>query len=427
MVWGISMLKFRSLSRVCALALLVVCFWTGVVAAISPEPDHITLTWTKDPRTTQTITWRTDTTVTAGQVRFYEIANDTLPLPQILIVTASTSLLETPAGNMNIHSATLNGLMPGKRYRYQVGDGETWSGDFSFSTEPLQADSFKFLVFGDSQSVDYGVWRATLHRAYQANSDAAFFTNVGDLVDVGQDYMEWEAWFAAVSGVVENLGIMPVTGNHEDYTPDRAFSRPEFFSAQFMLPDNGPAGLKRQVYSFDYGDVHFVILDSQEGEQRSFIPDMLERQREWLAADLAATQKKWKLAFIHRPLYGNKPSGVNENIRQAFAPVFDQYNVDLVFTAHDHVVARTFPLYNGEVIESPCRGTIYAATGRSGTKTYTNVSAKEWNTFFYNPVEEPTYLVVSVNGGKLQVKAFTQSGELIDEWAIDKAPVGPES
>lgn len=30
---------------------------------------------------------------------------------------------------------------------------------------------------------------------------------------------------------------------------------------------NGPDGLKGQVYSYDYGDVHFVVLDSQEDEE----------------------------------------------------------------------------------------------------------------------------------------------------------------
>jgi len=123
---------------------------------------------------------------------------------------------------------------------------------------------------------------------------------------------------------------------------------------------------------------------------------------------------------MHRPIYGNKPEGLNESLYQVFAPIFDQYNVDLVFTAHDHVVARTAPLFDGEEMAAPARGTIYAATGRSGAKTYTNVSAKEWNVFFHNPVEEPNYLVVMVNADQLRVKAVTQNGNLIDEWTVDR-------
>ncbi len=421
------MLKFRLSFRIAAAVLLALFLWMGVAAALSPEPDHITLTWAGDPRTTQTITWRTDTSVSFGQIRFHEIGKEASTMPHPSMWAASTKRMETPVGTMNVHSATLTALTPGERYLYQVGSGETWSDVHSFRTEPLKAGSFKFLIFGDSQSLDYGVWRTTLQKAYRANPDAVFFTNMGDLVDVGQNYAEWEAWFAASQGVAENLQIMPLTGNHESYTPEGRFSQPEFFTAQFILPDNGPEGLKRQVYSFDFGDVHFVMLDSQEGEQRKFVPDMLDRQRQWLASDLAASQKKWKVAFIHRPLYGNKPGGVNERLRQAFAPVFDQYNVDLVFTAHDHVYARTLPYNSGEAATPPGRGTIYVSTGRSGTKTYADVSAKEWNSFFHNPVAEPNYLTVMINATTIRVTAFTQNGELIDEWAIDKVSEKPES
>ena len=126
------------------------------------------------------------------------------------------------------------------------------------------------------------------------------------------------------------------------------------------------------------------------------------------------------MAFVHRPLYGNKPNGVNENLRRALAPVFDEYKVDLVFTAHDHVIARTLPIADDAAVAPPEFGTVYAATGRSGTKTYDNVAAKDWNVFFYNPVEEPNYLLVKVNGNTLQVQAITASGAVVDEWSVEK-------
>lgn len=34
------------------------------------KPDHVTLTWSADPMTTQTITWRTNKTVVKGEVKF---------------------------------------------------------------------------------------------------------------------------------------------------------------------------------------------------------------------------------------------------------------------------------------------------------------------------------------------------------------------
>ena len=101
-------------------------------------------------------------------------------------------------------------------------------------------------------------------------------------------------------------------------------------------------------------------------------------------------------------------------------PILDRYHVDIVFTGHDHALGRTFPLYGGEAVDSPAKGTIYVATGRSGTKTYRNNVANSHNEFFYNPLEEPNYLTVEVQGDSLTVKAFQQSGLLIDNWTIHK-------
>jgi hypothetical protein len=401
--------------------------WSAVsLAATRPtatvEPDHISLGWTHSPQTTQAISWRTAEDGAAGQVRFIEAAEALKKMHQYQTATAMAKLLETPGGAVRLHSVGLTGLKPGTEYLYQVGDGVNWSRVHRFRTEPAGAEPFKFLVMGDSQSLDYGVWRKSLVQATDAHPDAAFFVSMGDLVDVGQDYGEWEAWYAAAAGVLEKLPIVPLTGNHECYAPGRQFSRPEFFTAQFALPANGPADLQGQVYSFDYGDAHFVILDSQEGEQARFVPDLLARQRDWLEADLAASTKRWKLVFIHRPLYGNKAQGINENLRRVFEPLFDRYQVDVVFTAHDHVYARSGPLFAGQPAEGPQRGTLYLATGRTGTKTYPALTAKDWNAAFHNPTDQPNYLVVTLAGGVLRLGALGIDGELIDAWSLEKNP-----
>ena len=402
--------------------LLVLVLLLGASSGLLAEvvPTHITLTWAGAPERTQTITWRTDFTTVAGQVQYREAIEGGTFLSKDRTIQGEVEEMSTPGRNLSIHSVTLSNLKPGTRYVYRVGNEACWSEPRTFVTAPTNASSFKFLVFGDSQSISYDTWRITLEQAYQANPDAVFLTNVGDLVDVGQDYGEWDAWFDAAQGVVDTIPVMPVTGNHEAYTPDGKFSLPVFFTAQLKLPRNGPADLKGQVYSFDYGDVHFCMLDSQESEEESFIPAMLDRQKAWLEKDLEATDKKWKMAVIHRPPYNNKVTGDNDHIRAAFVPFLDKYHVDVVFTGHDHVYARTYPLSGGAVVDSPAKGTIYVATGRSGSKTYSDVLAKDWNAFFCNPQDEPNYLTVEVAKDSLQVKAFKQSGELIDAWSIDK-------
>ncbi len=100
----------------------------------SAVPDHITLTVSEDPRTTQTITWRMDFDAENGQVQYVE-HNETKPFPyDVRTVTAKVEKISTNAGKMSMHSATLTGLKPGTRYYYRVGYGNVWSEWYTFVT-----------------------------------------------------------------------------------------------------------------------------------------------------------------------------------------------------------------------------------------------------------------------------------------------------
>ncbi len=408
------LLMISGIVAVAALAL----FFSGPLGA-KAAPDHVTLTWTGDTKTTQTISWRSEFTMQGGAVEYAQ-ADSGMSLPfKVFVAAAEVEGLETNKGAMSIHSATLTGLAPGKRYLYRVGmKGGAWSEVQSFRTAAEKDGTFKFLLFGDSQSYAYGVWQKTLQQAAAANQDAAFMVNVGDLVDVGQDYGQWEGWFDAGKGVIDRLPVVPVVGNHETYTPAAKFSLPTLFTAQLKVPANGPESLKGQVYSFDYANVHFSVLDSQLGEERNFVPDMLQKQLAWLENDLAASAKEWKVVLLHRPPYHNRPKPGDEEWRDALTPLFDKYRVDVVFAGHDHAYARSYPLYGGKIVQQD--GTVYVTCGRSGTKTYKAAEAKEWNAFFFNPLEEPNYLSVEVAAKEFKVKVFSQNGTLLDEWLIRK-------
>lgn len=372
----------------------------------------VTLTWTNNPKTTQTISWQTSLP-DAYRYLEYGPAGQTAPDN---IVRAETSLFATEQRDNFIHTVYLQGLQTGTEYDYRIGDGTTWVKMGKFITEGNDK-SFKFLLFSDSQSYDYKIWQKTFETAYSLNRDAAFYAVAGDLVDNGQKQQEWDGWFAAVSKYAGDLSVVPVVGNHETYTPQRKFSLPRYFVAQFKLPQNGPVGLKSQVYSFDFGDAHFVVLDTQFGEERSFIPDSLQRQQAWLDDDLTGTDKAWKIVLMHRPVYHNRLKEQTLGAASKFMTIFDEHDVDVAFSGHDHVVARTEKLKAGQV--SP-RGTVYAPVGRSGTKTYDTVGRKSWNVQFLNPVDQPVYYVVSVEKKRILVKVFQCDGTLIDEWQLIK-------
>jgi hypothetical protein len=398
-----------------------------LVAELAPNggatatPDHIVLTWTGDPASTITITWRTDSSVTSGYVQFQE--GQALST-QVRQAKAEARDFPTDLGRSRLFTATLVDLAPHSHYSYRVGDGEHWSTPCSFSTADSNTDAFKFLIFGDSQASvrgddPYGIWRTTIQNAYKANSDAKFMVNAGDLVDVGQNEAHWNAWFSAARGVIDRIPEMAVSGNHESYG-SRDTMRPQYWVSQLPMPQNGPDGLKNQVYSYDYGPVHFVVLDSQQEEQKQY-GDILTRQKSWLKADLAASKAIWKIAFFHKPPYEIKPGRTNEEIKAAFCPILEKHHVDLVFNAHDHGLARTYIINDGRIMQRPSQGTIYYIVGQSGGKSYSDLKKRKQDVFFYNPLDQPNYLVVEVEHKTITVRTVKQDGSLIDTFFIDKA------
>lgn len=428
------MKRFLSFIAALAMGLSIFVAQTSIFAESNTTgatslPDHITLTWTQDPTTTQTITWRTDATVNLGQVQYGKDPS----LKDAKTVDATVQKFSSDLGDMNIHSATLTSLDPGTKYYYRVGYGNNFSSIYSFTTEAKDTNSFKFLIFGDSQSgvatdPQYGPWKTTIHNAYNANKDAKFFVNVGDLVEIGQLYTHWNNWFDAAKGVIDTIPEMPVEGNHETYQSSNYDSgKPKDFVNQFPVPQNGPDGLKGQVYSFDYGNAHIVMLDSQEDEEEGVSGDILESQKAWLDKDLSSTNKTWKLVFFHKTPYYNKATRSNEQIKAAFQPILDKYHVDVVFNGHDHGYSRTYPIKNDQYVKSPADGTVYVVTGRSGNKYYPDLSQKVWDAFFYDPQDQPNYIVATINGNTLTIKAVKQDGTPIDTYSITKNPDGTET
>jgi len=375
--------------------------------------DHVTLTWTGDPATTMTVTWRTDTSLTSGTVVYTRGSSLSGRDTQ---AEATATDFDTDKGQFRLFTATLTGLSPNTTYSYRVGNGDRWGEIHSFTTAAPKPRAFKFLVFGDSQSstsgdAPYGQWRTTVQNAYKANPTAKFMVNVGDLVNTGQSAEHWNCWFAATTGVIDSIPEMPVLGNHE-YAGGGG---PSYWVTQFPVPQNGPEGLKNRVYSYDYGRVHFVVLDSEKAKG-----DSLDPLQKWLDADLSASKATWKIVFVHKAPWEVKDGRSNEELRAALCPTLEKDRADLVFSGHDHGIGRTWPLRDGANMSKPSQGTIYFVTGRSGEKTYKNLSKRAWNSFFFNPLKQPDYLVVEVNDMKLTVRTMNQDGTPIDTFTIDK-------
>src|SRR5919112_1386601 len=110
-------------------------------------------------------------------------------------------------------------------------------------------------------------------------------------------------------------------------------------------------GLTEQFYSFDYQNVHFISLATEE-EYLDMSNDKAKEQLAFVKSDLekASTDPNidWIIPFFHRIMYARSGAGVvdtyDHNLEDIYHPIFEQYGIKLVLQAHTHTYERTYPL-----------------------------------------------------------------------------------
>ncbi|MGY0560586.1 fibronectin type III domain-containing protein [Luteimonas sp. A277] len=367
------------------------------------DADHVVLTWAGDTATTQSIQWRTATDSGQSQLRY--VADEAGA--EAVVVEAQSVELHTPdvANDPRVmrHTVALEGLQPGTRYRYAIGDGEQWGEERSFNTGPSQGEPFSFIYMGDAQTGLDG-WGELVRKAHAETPQAAFYVMAGDLVNWGERRDDWDWLFHNARGVYDNRPLVPAIGNHE---VDQG--RAELYVDQFDLPRNGPEGIEpERVYSLEYADTLFVVLDS------NLEP---ESQVEWLDATLDASDATWKFAVFHHPLYSPRPGDRGQpEQKAAWAPVFEKHGVDLVLQGDDHAYLRTFPMRGDEVVDSPAEGPVYIMSV-AGSKMYKQTDAPYVARRF---TDIATYQVIDIDGGTLEYRSYDVAGALMDEFTIQK-------
>ena len=375
---------------------------------------------TVNASTSRTIMWQAEEKLENPAAEYKNAAG------QITAVPASVQELNTGSGTLYVYTAALTGLEPGSAYEYRAGYEGSRTGWHKLPA--AQPDSFKALIFPDSQSSDYSGWRKLAQTAYSKNEDAAFFINMGDLVDNGYDFSQWRAWFNSVAPMIENIPFAPVMGNHETYNMDWQIAPPTPYLTLFNLPENGTVANKNQYYSFDYGDVHFVVLNTQTDEMADFNPDLMQQQLSWLRSDLAGTQSKWKIVLMHKDIlryaFTDRPNNFDPaSIQftpwaQQLMPVFEEYNVDAVLTAHLHTYRRRVPL---KAFKPDNTGITYILTGVAGSVRYANLWQKNPADAALAPQpEDANYLTLNKTPDALTFKAFLPDGTEFDTVTITK-------
>lgn len=384
-------------------------------------PDRIVLTWSDDPMTTQSVTWRTSAEIENSKAQFILAPNTPIYLDKVETFEATTEFLDVDSVQANYHSVTFRELKPATTYAYRVGDEGTWSEWFQFTTAPEKGTPFSFIYFGDAQNNLKSQWSRIIRQAYSNLPKAAFMLHAGDLINSTQSDSEWGEWTYAGGFINGMIPSISTPGNHEyDREEDGALVLDYHWKKQFTLPENGPKEFSETVYYTDYSDVRMISLNSQEIvlDEKS-----METQKNWLEKTLSESTQKWTIITFHHPIYSSGTGRDNKEFREAFKPIFDKYKVDLVLQGHDHSYGRGRNLPSGVANQDPAaQGPVYVVSV-SGPKMY-NLTFDKWMDRAASNTQ--LYQIISIEGDRLSYGAYTATGELYDAFDLIKAEGKPK-
>jgi hypothetical protein len=299
------------------------------------------------------VRWRTDV-ATDSRVEF-GLTSGTLDTT----VDDATSTTE--------HLVTLTGLDPATTYFYRVGSttealaGGDAGHHFKTSPESGTATPTRIWAIGDSGFPNPAVIAPGWIRDGDAVRDAYTAFNGGvasadvwlmlgdNAYNTATDAEYQAAVFNQYPDFVRTVAPWGCLGNHEGFSANGLTQTGPYFDV-FTLPTNGEAGGvpsgTEAYYSFDYGNIHFVVLDAEDS-----ILDVTANAAmlTWLEADLAAaTAADWLIAFWHQPPYSKgvfHDSDVEANeirIREDALPILEDFGVDLVLAGHSHTYERSY-------------------------------------------------------------------------------------
>ncbi len=171
-----------------------------------------------------------------------------------------------------LYEVNLTSLKPGTVYHYRLfnQNGSEWH---TFKTYPNGLDKFTFVAMGDSRS-NPGIFKKIMEETEAENP--AFIISMGDLVEVGANNNEWhEFYFPVVKDVVSSTPIVSTLGDHETNGDDGELFR-------YFLRQDEPAD--KLLFSFDYGNCHFIALDFRHPDDKEMI--------DWFIKDITSSNKE---------------------------------------------------------------------------------------------------------------------------------------
>ncbi|MCB9853919.1 MAG: metallophosphoesterase [Phycisphaerales bacterium] len=291
----------------------------------------------------------------------------------ILIAPDGTQTTQTVVPKANRYVATFDHLKPGSRYKYTIANRGVLSnhavesGPHTIRVTPGRDESVRLLAFGDS---GIGSNTQTLLADVMANEKPDVVLHTGDLIypaGAEKDYIP--NFYRPYEKLIATAFFMPSEGNH-----DVATDKGAPLLQQFILPENGPAGIEAERnFWFDYGPARIVALDTNMDAHGGVISheQMKTTVAKWLRQVLTDCDAKWRIVYFHQPFYTGSAHSAEGSayVKEAFLDVFDAAGVDLVLCGHNHLYERTAPMRQDKIVE-PGKGIVYVTTGAGGAQRY---------------------------------------------------------
>ncbi len=314
-----------------------------------------------------------------------------------------------------LHRAELIGLEAGVRYQYEIRlDGLNPLPAKAFSFHSAGDGAFRFLVFGDSG--DGGEPQRDLAKRLVAE-DAQFVAHVGDIAYWEGNFTQFaETFFWVYPQMLGKMAVFPVPGNH-DYEFRDALAYRTYFNVPTANVDEAGKG---RYYSFDWGPVHFSVIDSNTSLKEA-VAGRGEMLR-WLDQDLKRTRQPWRIAMIHHPPFPTTPEKLADAlcamVSQYVTPILEQNGVQLLLAGHEHIYQRTKSRRRQSFVADPA-GTVYVTTGGGGSQFYPPGVAS----FVSASTGGSHYLRVDVDRLKLKIETVDAAGVVKDSWTLSSEPM----
>ena len=317
-------------------------------------------------------------------------------------------------------------------YQYSI-DGQNWSDVSEYRTHSFT--EYQAVLVGDPQigasgsngqgteddtdiAVNTYAWNKTLNQALGENGiaqNASFILSAGDQIDYSDDnYTIREQEYAGYlyPEVLRNVPVATTIGNHE--------SKGDDYSYHYNNPNASELGSTESGgdYYYSYGDALYIVLNSNNR-------NVEEHRKLMQQAEESHKDAKWKIVMFHHDIYGagSPHSDVDgANLRILFAPLMDEFDVDVCLTGHDHSYARTYQILDGKVIDTEGvgegasnavnpEGTLYIAAGSAtGSKFYTLNTTKQYYLAERSNTPIPTFSTIDVSADELTIKTYDYDG-----------------